>query len=109
MTVRKRWQAYAESEKIAIQVVALAVLGFLYFAWPTPYLQEYRVLPQGQSDYDLAPAARYRVQVNRFTGTVWAETVEGWRRFESKPLPESELAFEQGSSEWYDSDYRPPP
>jgi len=107
--MRQRWRSYSESEKIAVQILALALLGFLYFIWPTPYLQGYRVLPQRQYDYDLAPTATYRVQVNRITGTVWADTMEGWRRFESKPLPESVVAFEQESGEWYDPDPHAPP
>ena len=104
--MRRRWQSWSESDKIAAQVVALAVLAFLYFAWPTPYVSGSRVLPQNQNDFTLPASATYRVQVNRFSGTVWADTVEGWRRFESMPLPQSQLAFEKDAGDWYDPEAR---
>jgi hypothetical protein len=107
--MRRRWQSWSESEKIAAQIIALAVLGFLYFAWPTPYFEGYKVLPQRPFDSDVATIAKYRVQVNRFTGTMWADTVDGWRRFDSRPLPESELALKEGGNEWYDPKYDPTP
>jgi hypothetical protein len=97
--MKRWWQSRTESEKIAAQLIALAALGFLYFVWPTPYIWGVRMLPQYQPDMEPPPTAAYRVQVNRFTGTVWADTVVGWRRFEQEPLPESELAFEAADTE----------
>ncbi len=99
--MRKQWQAFSESERILVQLAVLAALGFLYAIWPTPYVWGYQVLPQSQADYAVAAEARYRVQVNRFTGTVWAETIEGWRRYRSRPLPESELASEEQDNSWF--------
>ena len=97
--MKRWWRTRTESDKIAIQLIALAALGVLYFVWPTPYAWGVRALPQYQPDVEPAPTAIYRVQVNRLTGTVWADTVVGWRRFEQKPLPESQLAFREAERE----------
>jgi hypothetical protein len=106
--MRRRWQAWSDSDRIAVQVVALGLLVFLYFGWPTPYWTGRRLLPQRDYGLTLAPTAEYRVRVNRFTGTVWAETVEGWRKFQSQPLPESELGYERrGAGQWRGFEYLP--
>src|SRR5574340_1485872 len=100
-TMRQRWLTLSETDRILVQIAVLAALGFLYAVWPTPYAWGYRTLPQAVSEFDVASEARYRVQVNRFTGTVWAETVEGWRRYRSRPLPQSQLSFDEQDNAWF--------
>ena len=107
--MRRRWQNCSESDRIAVYIVVFAVLGMLYFVWPTPYIDTYKVLPQSEEGSEVATIAIYRVRMNRITGTVWADTIDGWRRFRSQPLPESQLGFKEQGAEWYDERYRPTP
>jgi hypothetical protein len=88
-----RLHRLSDQDRLLLALCVFSAIVFFYLIWPTPYIRGVRELPQRGADGG-SLTAKYEVQINRFTGTLWAKTMGGWERFEGRAMYESQLGHD---------------